>query len=336
MTDSIGAAWHKALGFALLLPVAFALMPLATWAEPPAGQGRWLQKAPLPIARTEVSVAELDGKLYVIGGYVLGSVTANLNQSYDPATDSWRDLAQMPMGLNHVGVVGHHGKIYAFGGFLRQNRDPVANAFVYDPRTDKWQEIAPLPSKRGAAVVVSLNGKLHLVGGAIGGERGTDFGDRRSVTAHDVYDPATDSWSSRALLPERRDHLGLVVVEGKIHAVGGRLENFFNNSRRHFVYDPRTDSWTERAPLPTPRNGFAAGLVDGYIVVVGGEGEKGVYAENEAYDPQADRWYPLAPMPTPRHGTGAAVIGHLMYIPGGGPVRGGGQRSNVLEAFTLR
>ena len=328
---SVGAA---RMAFPLVCAATF--VAVSAWGEPPQGPGRWVQKAPLPVSRTEISVAELDGKVYVFGGYVHGSVTSNLNQVYDPAPDTWRDLRIMPMGLNHVGVIGHQGKIYHFGGFIRQNRDPVANAFAYDPRADKWEEIAPLPSKRGAAAIVALDGKLHVIGGAIGGDHGVGFEGRLSVTLHEVYDPATNAWSPRAPLPERRDHLGLVVVEGKIHAIAGRRENFFTNTARHDVYDPKTDTWSLRAPLPTPRSGFVAALLDGYIVVIGGEGDRGVYDENEAYHPKTDRWYTLARMLTPRHGTGAAVVGGMLYLPGGAVVRGGEGRSAAHEAFTLR
>ncbi len=333
MRRSPSSVRTKLIGFPLLCAATFAALSAS---GEPQGPGRWVNKAPLPVARTEVSVAELDGKLYLLGGYVLGSVTSNLNQVYDPATDAWRDLRPMVIGLNHVGVIGHKGKIYLFGGFVRQNRDPVANAFAYDPRTDKWQEIMPLPSKRGAVAVVALDGRLHVIGGAVGGDRGVGFEGRQSVTLHEVYDPATDAWSKRAPLPERRDHFGLVVFDGRIHAIAGRLENFFNNTGRHDVYNPKTDSWSARAPLPTPRSGFVAAVLDGSIVVIGGEGEKGVYDENEGYDPKTDRWFTLARMPTPRHGTGAAVIGGMLYVPGGGLVRGGELRSTAHEAFSFR
>lgn len=76
-------------------------------------RGRWSNRAPLPLPRTEISLAELDGKLYVLGGYAEGRVDQPINQVYDPVTDAWRTLAPMPRGLNHVGVVGFNGKIYA-------------------------------------------------------------------------------------------------------------------------------------------------------------------------------------------------------------------------------
>jgi N-acetylneuraminic acid mutarotase len=296
------------------------------------GPGQWVKKAAMPIPRTEISVAELDGKMYVAGGYVPGSVTSYLLQEYDPATDKWRDRARMPLGLNHVGLVGHEGKLYVFGGFIRQNQDPVANAFVYDPKANSWKELAPLTSKRGAVALASLGGKIHLLGGAVG----VGFRMRKSVNLHEVYDPATNKYASRAPLPERRDHMGLVALGGKLHAFGGRYESFANNSNLHDVYDPATDKWTPLAPLPTARSGFAYGLLDGLIVVIGGEGMKGVFNENEAYDPKTNKWRTLISMPYPRHGTGAAVIGGVMYIPGGGPVRGGSRLTEEHEAFSLK
>ncbi|MDR7518433.1 MAG: hypothetical protein QN123_02535, partial [Armatimonadota bacterium] len=60
----------------------------AAAAAPPAGRGRWVVKAALPCARTEVSVGALDGKAYVLGGYAAGRVDQPFNQVYDPASDT--------------------------------------------------------------------------------------------------------------------------------------------------------------------------------------------------------------------------------------------------------
>ncbi len=51
--------------------------------EPPAlqGQGCWHYRAPLPHARSEVAVAEVGGKVYVIGGYADGFVDQPLNEN---------------------------------------------------------------------------------------------------------------------------------------------------------------------------------------------------------------------------------------------------------------
>src|ERR1700677_4753375 len=57
---------------------------------PLQGQGRWHYLAPLPQARGEVAVAEVGGKIYVLGGYADGFVDQPLNEEYDPAANTWR------------------------------------------------------------------------------------------------------------------------------------------------------------------------------------------------------------------------------------------------------
>ena len=141
--------------------------------EPPAlqGQGRWHYRAPLLHARSEVAVAGVAGRVYVIGGYADGFVDQPLNEEYDPATNSWRGRAPMLRGLNHVGAVGFNGKVYCIGGFVEQNHSAVTDVSVYDPMTDKWEKLAPLPLALGSVSVAVLDGKIHAVGGHESRER---------------------------------------------------------------------------------------------------------------------------------------------------------------------
>jgi hypothetical protein len=52
-------------------------------------QGSWTMKAPVPLARNEVALAAVGGKVHVIGGSVKG-VAGTYHDEYDPATDRWR------------------------------------------------------------------------------------------------------------------------------------------------------------------------------------------------------------------------------------------------------
>src|SRR5262245_14222039 len=51
-------------------------------------------------SRTEVAVAAVGGKIYVVGGFgrIDGNYSRNLasNEAYDPATDRWERRAQLP------------------------------------------------------------------------------------------------------------------------------------------------------------------------------------------------------------------------------------------------
>lgn len=294
--------------------------------------GQWVQRAPLPLPRSEMAWAVAHaGKMHLIGGYAEQRVDRPYHHVYDPARDQWETAAPLPRGANHVGVAVLDDKLYAIGGFVEQNRKPHAACFVYDLKTDTWQSIAPLPQPCGAIACVALDGKIHGIGGAIGDTLPT----KKSVDWHLVYDPQADRWDTRAPMPTGRDHTGALVVGHLIHMIGGRVDSFHTNSSLHHVYDPAKDSWEPRRPLPTARSGHGAVLYRGRIFVMGGEGTDRVYGQNEAYDPQTDRWEAYAPMLTPRHGLGAAVLGDYIHVAGGGPIVGGGVQSAVHEAFTL-
>ena len=161
---------------------------------------------------------------------------------------------------------------------------------------------------------IVLDGKIHLLGGR----------DVRSVEWHEIYDPATDKYyDSRAACAGstgtqpfvgQRDHMGVAVVDGKIHAIAGRMDSYDFNTALNAVYDPKTDAWTFRAPLPTPRSGPSCVYINGKIVVFGGEATGKVFGTNEAYDPKTDTWEQLTPMAVPRHGLhGATVRGDRQY-----------------------
>lgn len=302
--------------------------PAPKAAEP----GRWIERAVLPMPRSEMAWATASaGRMHIVGGYAEQRVDRPYHHVYEASADRWIDAAPLPLGANHVGVVFFERKLYAIGGFIEQNRRPHPRCFVWDPAPDRWTEIAPLPRPVGSAAIVGVAGLLHSIGGAIG----DTFDTKKSIDWHLVYDPAADRWSERRPLPTGRDHTGTVVAGGLIHVIGGRVDSFYTNSNLHHAYDPAADAWKPRNPLPTARSGHGAVLYRGKIFVMGGEGSNRVFGQMEAYDPAGDSWELHAPMPTPRHGLGAALVGDAIHVAGGGPVMGGGVQSAVHEAFTL-
>lgn len=298
-----------------------------------ARPGRWMQRAPLPLPRSEMAWATvLGGRMHVVGGYGEQRVDRSYHHVYDPQADAWSSAAPLPLGANHVGVAVLGDTLYAIGGFTEQNRKPHAECFAWAAREDRWRRIAPLPQACGSVACVALDGKLHGIGGAVG----DTFDTKRSVDWHLVYDPQADRWTRAAPLPTARDHVGaLAIPGGLIHVIGGRVDSFHTNSNLHHAYDSRTDKWAMRNPLPTARSGHGAVLVGGRIFVMGGEGTNRVFGQNEAYDIAQDAWEQYAPMATPRHGLGAVAIGDTVYVAGGGPVMGGGVQSAVHEAFRV-
>src|SRR6202521_1808182 len=109
----------KLVHLAAVCASACAIAALGLVAKPAAqgASGTWTQKAPLPTARSEVSVAAANGKIYVMGGGI-NRVAVPHVEEYDPATDKWAARLPMLRGLDHMGTAVVNGKIITVGGFL--------------------------------------------------------------------------------------------------------------------------------------------------------------------------------------------------------------------------
>src|SRR5258708_35111456 len=162
----------KAVQFAA--PCAFAAVagaiPVIVYSQIAApgavAKGTWTQKAPMITARSEVSLAEVGGKIYVLGGGINGT-SVPPNEEYDIATDKWRVRYPMPRGLDHMGVAVVNGKIITVGGFVGAgvHRDGQPMVFEYDPTADAWRALAPLKAGLGSVGVAVLNRKVYAIGG---------------------------------------------------------------------------------------------------------------------------------------------------------------------------
>ncbi|HEY7649299.1 MAG TPA: kelch repeat-containing protein, partial [Methylomirabilota bacterium] len=139
--------------------------------------GRWSKAAAMPEERTEVTVAALGGRIYVVGGF--GGRDGLLE--YDPASDQWRARARPPFSVHHAGAATVGGRLYVVGGYS-PNWDPVARTFAYDPASDQWREVSPMPTARGALAVALVDGRIHAVGGAGAATRGPTKSTIRAAT----------------------------------------------------------------------------------------------------------------------------------------------------------
>ena len=307
---------------------------------PTGAPGRWVRRASLPIAVSEMIWATAWAeRIHIVGGYGEGRVDRAYHHVYDPARDRWFEAAPLPRGANHIAVASDAGRVYALGGFTEQNRHADNSAYAYDVATDRWTSIAPLPRPRGTASAVAFKGKIHLIGGA-----SEPASERASVAWHEVYEPQADRWETHKPLPGARDHAGAVAYGDAIHIVGGRFNTFEYNTGLHHAYFPARETWEARAPMPTARSGHGLVVYRDRFFAMGGEGgilasgqirDPHVFGQMESYDPKSDRWQSHAPMPTPRHSVGAAAVGGWIFVAGGGAVTGGAVQSAINEAFTL-
>lgn len=83
--------------------------------------------------RRSVSVAILDGLIYVVGGWANPGEMSDLVESYDPKTDQWTQRKGLDKGLasNKHPLVAFNGMLYAFLEDIRvREYDPVKNIWT--------------------------------------------------------------------------------------------------------------------------------------------------------------------------------------------------------------
>ncbi len=290
----------------------------------------WSLASSLLVPRSEQAVAELDGKIYAIGGYPPGRIPSDVVQVYDVATGRWDYAPDLPLPMHHTMAAGVNGRIYIIGGEYEGAGTGMPSVylnsvFALDPAVGEWEPRAHMPTSRSAGGTAVIGDKIYVAGGRP--PAGNDFA---------VYDTTTDSWTVLPDLPTQRNHLAVGAIDGKVYVAGGRFGAGFNSERTATleVYDPVTISWSTRTPMPGPRGGVAGVVANGCLFVIGGEGNyadpRGLSDQNEAYNPRTDTWISLPPMPTPTHGlVGAAFVNGRIHLPGGAVTQGGGSGSVI-------
>ncbi len=300
-------------------------------ASPMSETSRWGRRADLLEANSEMSVAELDGQIYVLGGYPSTRISTTVVQVYNPATDQWRRSAPLPVALNHTMSVSVNGVLYVIGGQPGAGGDgPFVNTvYAFDPKTGSWSTRTPMPTARAGGGAAVVNGRIYVAGGRP--PQGNDFA---------VYDPATDRWEILPILPTQRNHIGMVSIGSRIYVMGGRTGAGFETPTldKGEVNDVTSGSWSTAAPMLKPRGGVNAIVANGFIHVFGGEGNaqaaSGVFPDHDVFDPILNSWIHLPDMPTPVHGvTGAAFLNGLIHLPGGGTSSGGSSGSTIHQTY---
>ncbi|HYF39227.1 MAG TPA: kelch repeat-containing protein [Gemmatimonadales bacterium] len=179
----------------------------------------WTRKRDMPTTSFRGVTGVFNNKLYVVTQCDQENCDEFVNSalySYDPTTDQWTTLTAPPghFGWAQGGFIG--GKFYVTG---RENGKP--SFLAYDPATDQWTRKTPLNRDRWLGSGVAVAGKLYVIGGMTT----LDDGSNPVVRTVSVYDPATDSWTNKAPLPNPRSNLtaSRVRVNGqqRIQLVGG-------------------------------------------------------------------------------------------------------------------
>jgi N-acetylneuraminic acid mutarotase len=210
----------------------------------------WVALANMPTARVGLATAVSNGKLYAIGGAMdqLGDTISTV-EVYD-STFGWTTAPSLQTDRDGAAAVDLNGTIYVLGGVSGNSNLLALNSVeAYTPPTLKltsWQYVAPMPTARLGLAAAVLNGKLYAIAGAQPDPNNDPYDPTNVVIsfAVEVYDPATNTWTSAAPIPT--GHFGgeARVLNGKIYVVGGSLSINFVLNTNIDIYDPTTNSWS--------------------------------------------------------------------------------------------
>jgi N-acetylneuraminic acid mutarotase len=199
--------------------------------------GSWVQKTSMSQARRGLEVAVVNNKIYAIGG--------TTSEIY--ATQQILD------------------------GLTRVNEE-------YDSATDTWTLKKPIPTPRDNFAIAACQNKIYCIGGIVGIKKVEwDFLGRLVLTnLTQVYDPATDTWETKAPMPAESKGLTANVVNDKIYLMSGKTV---------YIYNPDEDVWTTKElSIDTTHYAFSA-VVDDRIYLLGEHSQPIVI-----YDVTNDSW----------------------------------------------
>ena len=255
-------------------------------------------------------------------GVAVPTATAIANESVENVTDMatattvvpdsvWGMRAPLLEPNSETAVAQLGNQIYVIGGYP-SSRSSVSTVQIYDVVLNSWSLASPLPRPVNHAMAAAVQDKVYVIGG-----QSSASGEGPFLDGVFVYDPATDSWTTGALMPTGRSGGTAVVIDDKIYVAGGRPPHGHDFA----VYDPLENSWQTLPDMPTARNHVAGGAIGGKLYVVGGRFGAGFQSEMtdvlEVYDPVTNMWTMAAPMPTVRGGLNAAAVFGCLHVFGG-------------------
>ena len=298
---------------------------------------------------SEALGAAVDGNLYLFGGFNTDDFISGTSQRvsvYNPATNTWTRKGDMPTKLTHSPTIVDGHTVYFIGGYdgLHPKNYSTTAVWKYDTINDTWTPFVPLPVPRGAggaALVNHADNKryIHFFGGT-NTFRTADSGDHFVL----CLDDPNPTWVTAASMPNPRNHLGGVGINGKVYAVGGQFYEENNSISQAYVdiYDPATNTWKPVASLPKPRSqmGGATFVMGDRIIVAGGVAYNPTIpfiglADVTAYDPVTNKWTELTPLPAITNSGVAHVIGSEMIYTTGYDYKRDGQGNFTWSGLPL-
>jgi hypothetical protein len=197
-----------------------------TWSNTQNIGGRRLAPALTLLSNGQVMVSG-GVAVTIFFGIPIGASSTTAVQRWNPTTSGWTNGANMAQGRaghQYNQVTLNDGRVLMTGGLnvpsllAATTAAPISGAEVYNPTTNSWQTVN-MPTVRALhSATVLADGRVAACGGA----QGTLLVPI-SIANVDVFNPATNTWSSApALTGARASHTANLVPDGTLVLMGGQ------------------------------------------------------------------------------------------------------------------
>jgi hypothetical protein len=200
-----------------------------------------------------------DGRLLVTGGGWVNIGGFHIWRTFHQSAElieggTVRHLPLMTQArADHTATLLRDGRVLIAGGLdgTESLYDAIATAEIFDAATETFQAVEPmLHPRRGHTATLLQDGRVLIAGGAAEG-------------AAEIFDPATNRFTSAADVGARAGHTATLLRDGKVLLAGGAEDAV--------LYDPRRDEVVERIALGRHLARHAAVLLpDGSVLLLGG------------------------------------------------------------------
>lgn len=249
-------------------------------------QDIWVNCASAPRERYRFAAAEVNGKLYIVGGRdVMDQIVTEVDV-YDPVSDTWATPYVWEDATSDNGVFADGDDLYLVGGY-DQNYTVAHNSLTKLSTIDFIAEtLSSMSMGRGDLGVISVpesdgSSSHYAIGGA-----GVDF--CTMLNTVESYDIASDTWIILGVLTLPRADMALGVIDSELFVIAGETKDdscdysIFNPGEsipvsdvERFVQGTTTTSsfWVVEEEVPNERFRFVGASYNGKIYLFGGQSE---------------------------------------------------------------
>ena len=293
-------------------------------------QNSWSTGAPGGTSRYHHSGTVIEDKVYYWGGQGSDGTLANMDRVdiYRFLEDRWDSTGGVGgrVRSSHSAVT-YDSKIYFWGG--KDSTGVVTSTLdIYDPDAEIADRFNTQSTSGGTArfdhTAIAYQGKIYFWGGKLNAISRLD--------TMDIYDIASDSWSTGTLGGTERSNHSAVLVDGKIHYFGGT--NLSGKLSTVDIYDIASDSWLLGPPGLEVRSDHSSSLVSDVMYAWGGRDSQETVLNSLVVYP-TDQWLQGSSGGTARSHASVSESDGKLFFWGGDTLPLGGNSSDLLDIYDI-